>query len=425
MVAFQRVISLFVAPEIYRLLYVFCGAWFVGFISYCFAENEFFSAVGKSFYSLFVINFAEKPAWLQVVLGICFFVVWLIGGGVLVSVLVAQQRRNDNGEFRLWKWLCSNHVVFLGWDENVPSLLKKEFRKDDHKIGIIVTMCDIDYVRKSIDAASIDAGRVFIYKGLYDDDIEWNKLNAQGGKAIYVMGEGNEEAHDSRVILLARTLSRHLGEAQTPMYANIRDFGLAVQLKDRKKGYSYNMTGGESLGKVEFLNFHLDSAGKMLRRVYDGKAYTHVIVIGFGAMGKAVVVKGLKLGFMANAKIVVSDDENKKLDMEVRRFEGLFPEYSERVAVKSYDECLDGIANAQEDDAWLVVVAKHRSEKGFVCLSDVLSAIGENKFVKVALNQEVKCDLWHDEKENPNEFAIGSHVIELFGFRRGDMSFVE
>lgn len=417
-VGVQKFISLFWAKEIIRLVAVFFATWIVSASIHGFEGSGFGDAVSKGFQSLFSLNVDVYSPCCRILLGICFFVVWLIGGGVLVSVMVSQQRRNESGELRLWKWLLCDHVVFLGWDENVPSLMNKELHQGknaDKKIFVVVTMADADDVIKSVEAADIERWRMFVYRGFYDDNRAREKLNIEGAMSIYIMGESREEAHDSRVILHAKNLGRFFAKAHInkTIFASIKDFGLANRLMADP-----NI---EDLKGVKWINFHLDSSSRLLSRVKGDRAFSHVAVMGFGAMGKAVVVKGLADNLFANnAAICVSDDDGQKLIMEKKRFDEQFPKYAAGVHDCSYTECLDRIRAAKEDEKWLIVVAKHRSEKGLAAILDVLAVIKDRKVFKLALNQEVKCDYWHDVAVPQDFLDIDGFRVELFGFKSGD-----
>ena len=408
--------SLFLAPEIWRLLAVFALTWLVCFFVHCVGGESWVSTLQESFRSLFSLSTGVLPIWKQIALGLCFFVVWLIGGGILVSVMVAQQRRNDNGEFRLPSRLLRGHVVFFGWDENVPALMRKELQDGENgskKIFVLVTMSDVDDVAKAVEASDIEEWRLLVYRGFYDDDSERTFLNLANASAIYIMGECREEAHDSRVVLLAKNMRSLVKDDGIPVYANISDFGLASRLKSDKRK--------NSLSGVECINFHLDSAAAMLNRIWGEKPFGRIAVLGFGAMGKAVVVKALEMNLPLKRPIYVSDDDEGKLEMEKARFDKHFPEYVDAVQKCSYSEWLAVLHKAGEGEEWLVVIAKHRSEKGLGIVWDVISAIDGKSNFRLALNQEVKCDLRCDEGAMQDSIEIGGRRIELFGFRRGDM----
>ena len=420
--AANRFLSLFLAPEIFWLLGVFLITWGVNSIAHTCGNAGVFKAIGAGFRSLFAINSGSLSGRHQIVSVVCFFVVWLIGGGVLVSVLVTQRRRCENGEFRLWRWLLGKHVIFFGWDENVPALMRKEL--DENKDGptrvfIIITMRNADDVMKAALAANIDKWRFYVYRGFYDDDRERRYLQVGKANAIYIMGEAGEEAHDSRVVLLSQNIRSLVADPTIRVHANISDFGLAYQLCKGARA--------SSLHGVQCINFHLNSAHSMLKHVSGKGPFAHVAVIGFGAMGKAVLIQALKLRetLMTDmCSFFVTDDDASKLEEEYNRFQRQFSECMDNcIQVCPYDVLKRKLHESNGSEKWLVVIAKHRSEKGLGLVWDVLCEIGDNRCFELVLNQEVKCDLT-DLKCNPSSdqsaMEIAGRRIGLFGFKRGE-----
>jgi len=402
----QRAFSLFNAPEIWCLLVVFGLTYFGSCCLHSFGCWDGYCA-------LFSLDKNAVDGWFRFIAGTLFFVVWLIGGGVLVSVMVAQQRRNSNGEFRFLVWTLQRHVVFLGWDENVPALMIEEQTERGNMMFIVVTMNSVDEVVKSAVAAGIQKWQLVVYRGFYDDDNERKRLNLRKSAAVYVIGEKEDESHDSRVILLAKNLRPFLSDSGVLIHANILDFGLA----NKFIGDSH----GSSLDGVVVDNFHLKSAESVLRRVLGAYKCTRLAVIGFGAMGKAIVVQGLSHGLLKGAAIYITDDEAGKLAMEKGRFDGQFSELKGSVTDCEYKDFLAKLSS-DEEEKWLIIVAKRRSEKGWLCVWDVLANINKKSCVRLALNQEVKCDIWADAQTDQNHFEINGSRIELFGFKHGDLN---
>ena len=417
--AVNRYLSLLAAPDIWWLFGVFLFAWCVSCIVHKCGNASLINTIGVGFRSLFVINAGSLSGWHQILAVLCFFVVWLIGGGVLVSVIVAQQRRNYNGEFRLCTWLCSNHVVFLGWDENIPALMRKILDEDKNgatRSFIVVTMHNANDVVKAVRAAGIEKWRLYVYRGFYDDDREIKDLKANKSRGIYIMGEDGEEAHDSRVYLLAGRIRSIVTDPTVIVYVNIADFGLACKLDEGIKT--------SSLHGVKCINFHLRSANSMVKHMAGKGPYSNMAVIGFGAMGKAVVIEALKSKLIDNTTSVhVTDDDANKCTMELSRFKELFSGYKRNVKYFPYGVVRATLRKVVTPEKWLVVVAKHRSEKGLGMVWDILSDIKNNPSIELVLNQEVRCDFWDTMQEitkRQNSIEIDGREIYLFGFKRGD-----
>lgn len=418
--ALNKFVSLLFAREILLLLLVFFATWVANWLAHCSGGAGLMSAMGVSFRSLFAINAGSLSGWRQVFAIGCFFVVWLIGGGVLVSVLVAQRRRHDNGDFRLWKLMLGNHVVFLGWDENVPALMRKVLGEDKNGEAtafIVVTMHNVDDVVKAVLAANIDRWRLYVYRGFYDDDREIQRLDIAKAKEVYIMGECGEEAHDSRVYFLAERVKPVVTNPTVGIYVNIADFGLAYRL-DRGIRAS-------SLHGIKCINFHLNSASAMVSHISAKGPFTNMAIIGFGAMGKAVLIQALKENVVnVSTPVLVTDDDVNKCTMELSRFKEQFSEYKSNVKDCPYNDVRAALRKVAKPEKWLVVVAKHRSEKGLGIVWDILSDIKTNPDIELVLNQEVRCDFWDimpTTNVNQNTIEIEGRKIELFGFKRGDV----
>jgi hypothetical protein len=111
---------------------------------------------------------------------VLFFATWMVGGGVLVSVMVSQYYKNVGGYFRRWSWLVRNHIVVLGWDDGMMMELKQAMAGKSTTCYVITNQ-DVFALAKSFKNAGLD--NVIFYKGDYDNEIEWRK-HLQVGRAI-------------------------------------------------------------------------------------------------------------------------------------------------------------------------------------------------------------------------------------------------
>ena len=434
------------AKELIILVLVFIGIYLISFLVHLFdswnTENKWFSfcnCFSVGFSDLFSPHCIAKNICSKIFCRICYFVVWLIGGGVLVSVIIGQIARNANGEFRLWRWLLKEHVVILGWDPKIISKMIKE--KDSASRFIIATMKDVREIEKSVVAAGIDAKCFFIYKCLYDDDREINKMNIKSAKAIYVVGEEGETSHDSRVLFLTENITENIkNNLYSPaIEVNINDFGLAHRMVTKKVKDNSPVEG--------YFNFHLDSAVYMWTlwsKKSEQSLVRNLFVFGFGAMGKAVVVKCPKKYFK---NIFITDDDSNKLDEEYKRFSSQISGFDEKdrdqsqisefdekdrdksqisgysVQKEAYEAVLGKITNELGNND-VIVIAKRRSEKGVLCLMDVLSKlpskINKDKCSNmIFLSQEIKTDVWNGNERVHQEMLFNDFTVNVFGLNNG------
>lgn len=150
-----------------------------------------------------------------------FLFTWFVGGGVLVSALIATTIDIWSGKWRVWGILLRNHTVILGWDDTVPVLLKEHV--ESHKSGIfnfcrpetIVIMTE--YPAHKVRSALRDVlckplmkdvlrwpfamVSTVVCNGKFDDKDEIRGLCLQRANSIYVVGEMNDPSHDIRVLM--------------------------------------------------------------------------------------------------------------------------------------------------------------------------------------------------------------------------------
>lgn len=382
----------------------------------------------NAFFDLFDVGAARESVFKT----IPFLVTWLVGGGALVGVMVGQYAKNARGGFRLWKRFVKDHIVVLGWDDGVLTELVKGLSGSTCDC-FVVTSKNVFDVKNNLESAGVDMSHVYVYCGNYDDEKEWRgNLQIQKARQIFIMGENGEEAHDARVRILYDKVEKYLEDlstvakgAEIGIKVNVHDFGLAQRLEPSD--------GADAEHSGVYENFHLRWA-KTLWREWNlpfEKEDFDLYISGFGAMGKAVAIKAIDDG-MNIATIYVSDDDKKKLQEERGRFIRQFADDGEDSAhggciryktkaiefIEEWDKALGQIKSATKNIA--VVVAKKRSEKGMLCMMDVIKQLGgsANK-VPLALDQEVDGYSVDSDSKSLGEVHIKGHAVQLFGMKRG------
>lgn len=440
------VISLFQAKEVGYLLVLmtivlFCEALFVGnYWGKIFSTQSwrpilcngwegvgtgwaiikrFFTTVdiwSNAFVSLFSVEKAAEHLFPMFL----FFVAWLIGGGGLVSVLVGQYNKNTAGGFRRWSWLVRNHIVVLGWDDGILAELAREVYKNKRDC-YVVTGQNVSELGKLLESAGIKD--YCIYKGNYDNQKEWlNNLRLRAAEKVFIMGERDEEAHDARVQILFEKIRRSLG-AETGIKVNIHDFGLAKKLIRNDKDGVY-------------INFHVRWAKAFWEGLINSglSADYSLFVVGFGAMGKAIVLEATTSHTVPVPKsIFVTDDDSEKpgkgdhpkksdkFEAEKSRFLAQFPDVGGKIDFESdWATGLKKIVAANNGENAVIVVSKKRSEKGILCMMEIISKMGDAipTNTRLALSQEVEG--YVSGREDEDVMRIGGDVkIQLFGMKKG------
>ncbi len=422
-VLLNRCISLFWTKEVIGLAIIMGGVYVWGVI-YGIATTSPGCSLAKwttifldSFFDLFDVDAARSSVWKV----IPFLVTWLVGGGALVGVVVGQYNKNAKGELRLWPCLVRDHVVVLGWDDGVLAELVDVLSSSKYDCFVVTSRNAID-VKKVMETARIDKSRIHVYHGNYDDEKEWrDHLKIERAERIFIMGESGEDAHDARVRILYDKMKVFLEKTKNvAIKVNVHDFGLAQKLEPN--------AGVPSDGSGIYENFHLRWAAKLWSE-WDldfDEGIVELYITGFGAMGKAVAIKAIEQKKIVSS-IFVADDDEKKLKEEQSRFLRQFKDdkYKKVEFIPEWNDALAQIKKAAEDKnkKVIIVVAKKRSEKGMLCMMDIISQLSGCPLdnVKFALDQEVDGYSVDSGGKDLSEVSVEGlkSKVSLFGMKRG------
>ncbi|MBQ2623823.1 MAG: hypothetical protein IJG18_01850 [Kiritimatiellae bacterium] len=252
-----------------------------------------------------------------------FAFTWFLGSGALFSALVTRcldySRRRRNGLIHHDFRSEGGHTIILGWDDNVPTLIKEisEYDKFMGRLGLerrvaVVTVQDVPEIRKLIRACGKDEKLyVSVCRGHYDDvdDIIAN-YSLDAAREIYLVGESEESGHDARMLNLVARLNKRLGgkctdpNSQIVAHVKIASFLLFSRLKrSRKASNSYPLL-------LDYFNFY-DNWSKRLwamlptkdRAAYPALRFMHhdckktvrVVIVGFSQMGQALAVEAARV----------------------------------------------------------------------------------------------------------------------------------
>jgi len=401
-----KVISLFSAKEVLWLIGLIVGLWIaVAAGCWCFGSVGFPDCCVRSFGILFDVSKSAGPvsmSWRCVGKILVFFIVWLLGGGVLISAMVYQYDKIRDCDFRLPAWMLKHldHVVILGWNSSVLSFLRREQEQDQGCLFVILTTSDAKLIKTVLD--DIKGVHYLIYCCAYDDESERTdhlKLMSEKLKAVYVAGEGQLSVYDTRAYLLAEYLAQPDNLAdRCRLYCDIHDFGLA----------SESICQTKKNGKPIYVNFYQRWADCICADIDFNRP---LYVAGFGAMGKAVARAALQRH--PRLRVFVSDADAEKLSQEKHRFEDQFHKEGRRIVDLHWDAFRKAVADAYPKT---VVVALHRSEKGLLCLMELIKESRATcDDLRCYLDQEIDGPLG---KELPPINCAG-YPVRLFGMKRG------
>lgn len=167
--------------------------------------------------------------------------------GVMISVFsnIIQRRVDDyiNGAIR-YKHL-KNHIVIIGYDEIMPSLVKQKCQDPqcrDSDFLILSKKNSVD-VREQVTSmlTKEEEKRIIVYCGRRDSVVELKNLNLQNAKEVYLLGNRQNIGHDALNIDCLRKMKLVLGKEKkkellpvTVMFDNYATFS-AFQVSDLSK----------------------------------------------------------------------------------------------------------------------------------------------------------------------------------------------
>lgn len=329
----------------------------------CYTENNNISSQGKG---------------KAVLAFILFLFTWFVGGGVLVSALIATTIEIWNGKWRLWGGLLRNHTVILGWDETVPILLKDHI--ESHRFlffnrpETIVIMTEYPAPKVRLALRDILCKSILrrilrwpfltistvVCNGKFDDDEEIRNLCLQRANSIYVVGEQNDASHDVRVLMTPAKLQKYSDslsqrkwlqffKSRLNCHLSIRNFHVFLQhiRGGAKKGenqiclrplniVSHNFY--DSWVKRLFSRVPIDKKGKDKDKKSvdlhfafqeNGGGDIHIVIVGFGSFGQALAVEAATVAHYGKERrtyITVIDDD---IGEKERDFRALFPRIDE------------------------------------------------------------------------------------------------
>ena len=284
---------------------------------------------------------------------VLFFLTWLIGSGVLVGAVIETTLRLASGSWRRWPWLFHGHLVILGWNDNVPTIIREhiESRRIRMPFGrrwamperiVVVTDQDPREVRRRIRASVRGHWLVTatLHCGTYDDESEIERLHISAANAIVVLGETNDPSHDAHVLLVpsrveGAILRRRMQKLRTafvrfllareflktrelPMELHLDSYGLYCQLERSREVAAQHKVYCRGICVI-YRNFHDSWAKRLLANAYllnrtgrmgsfcgkrtdsvrlwrnDDSNTVHLIIVGFSEMGQALATQAARV----------------------------------------------------------------------------------------------------------------------------------
>lgn len=320
-----------------------------------------------------------------------------------------------------------NHVVIIGYDRIVPSIIKKILNdKVYHKDSIIVlqTCDDIESVRHALQVklASADLKRIVLIHAPRQSFEELGQLYTTQAKEIYVVGDRTESDHDAE--------NMHTFEMLVKIHsiracANVIPMTMWFENEASYAALQLNDVSSEWLKYFEFrpYNFYKRWANRLLtnstyrhgtaKLTYpeldheginkDSNKSVHLIIVGMNRMGIALAKEAAHLLHFPN---FIGDEKNNygKDDVDVRRtritfiddhadvemnfFMGRIPGYFE-IAPTKYLDLTKDIVMSEEGFDWTTKGGKENFlDVQFEFIKGRVESPAVREWIKSELKQE-------------------------------------
>lgn len=188
---------------------------------------------------------------------ICSILGLTIFGGMLISVISnILDRRVESYTKGETDYKVSDHVIVLGYNSSVPSLLNVIHEKHGDSYIILMSECDSEKIRDRINAhvKTEIAKNLIVMNGIRTatDDLARLRL-AYNPKEIYIIGEEDEEAHDTNSLDCVKKMSQMLVKGKVDCQVQIDSYTMYSALQSVDFGDTM-LENGETVKK--HLNFH-------------------------------------------------------------------------------------------------------------------------------------------------------------------------
>lgn len=336
---FDRVFSEGVWQQVLILLGVFVLAQIIGWIvcsQLTFGENAqkltfwewaFYIFIdGNALNTIYMDDFPDGGGrWVMLfctlgsVLGVIVF------GGMLISVFTNMLgRRIENYRSGRNTYVISGHTIILGYDEIVPSIIKKicDSNKDMYILLQSSLPSEVLHEKIRVSIAQEYEERIIIKNGHRTSKQDLNELRLNKSSEVFVVGDRSNENHDAmniecleivaELIKLSGNCSLHTITAVfedantysamvlTDLFKDIRDLGIEFVPFNFYVDWAKQM-----FVDCRYTDYHKDEAGNYVIHKYrplDGDGispsdhrHVHLVIIGTSTFGVTLAVEAAKM----------------------------------------------------------------------------------------------------------------------------------
>lgn len=283
----------------------------------------------------------------------------LVFTGLLISVFSNyMQRRVDEYQKGKIRYTLTNHILFLGYDEILPSLLCQVMSDcSDDVQCVIMTDCDADTIRNRIKHVITDS-RIFdsiiFYYGKRNSEKDISQLNIDKTKEIYIIGDHTENNHDEINIQSFNIVKKVIGTKNKCKFNQRKPIYLLLEGYTRYQ-QSRLWWNDEPCVDVRPFNSYVDwsrilingddaSTNQNYPKIIDktDSRVINLVIFGMSRFGRAIGIEALyslpdlyEPGGNTIQSLITFVSENAKIDLEV--FKVYYKELFQKVGYKYYD----------------------------------------------------------------------------------------
>lgn len=305
----------------------------------------------------------NMPQWLAVCVAIIGLILFC---GLLISVISNMlERRVERFREGDIVYPMHNHIVVIGFDDMVPTLIQQICQEPKYKKCFILVQSSLpatdirNKIHTELDAN--DEKRIVILHARRDSIEDLEKLYTTKAREVFLIGERDEHDHDSlNIECLKKIVDIHKRHTGCPMIP----FTVLFEYQTTFAAFQITDLSSEWRHYIEFhpFNFYEEWAKKILVNcrygkgnetieyppldreplTYESHKHVHLVIIGMSRMGVAVGVEAAHLLHFPNfcrdnrckSTITFIDEA---ADREMNFFRGRYRHYFEIASAKYCD----------------------------------------------------------------------------------------
>jgi len=313
---------------------------------------------------------ANMPQWLAVCVAIIGLILFC---GLLISVISNMlERRVERFREGDIVYPMRNHIVIIGFDDMVPTLIQQICDDPKYKKCYILVQSSRpaaeirSKIHTELDAK--DEKRIVILHARRDSIEDLEKLYTTKAMEVFLIGERDEHDHDSlNIECLKKIVDIHKTQKECPLIP----FTVLFEYQTTFAAFQITDLSSEWRQYIEFhpFNFYEEWAKKILVNcrygkgketieyppldrepiTYESKKHIHLVIIGMSRMGVAIGVEAAHLLHFPNfcrdphcKSTITFIDE--MADREMNFFRGRYRHYFEISSTTYYDMSTDTVS---------------------------------------------------------------------------------